>query len=145
MAEMSGTRRRRWWRIVGGRPKPRTTSDEDDSPASSSGWEPHADAGPASMLAARGALTLTARDGSPLLIIDTPRGPIAIDRRCPHMGARLLVEDVHGRTIRCREHGLRYDLRSGVCASGLPLSGRLRRYEVCIDNGRVVVDESSRH
>jgi nitrite reductase/ring-hydroxylating ferredoxin subunit len=101
------------------------------------------DAGPAALLFERGVLTVAGPHGASVLVINTRRGPVALEGRCPHMGAALSPDGVRGSTIRCEGHGFRYDLHSGACRTRHRLAGRLRTYGAWIDDGRVIVDLSS--
>ena len=130
------------------RSSPATSSDDRTVLGGGTGARQHVtsgpvDAGPASQLFEEGRLSVTLSDGWPVLIVDTRQGPVAVQGRCPHMGASLSEGEVRRSTIRCTRHGLRYDLRSGACRSRHALAGRLRRYDVWIDEGRVMVGEAA--
>ena len=127
---------------------PATTSDDRTVPGAGTAAQHDVassavDAGPVSQLFEEGRLSVTLSDGWPVLIVDTRQGPVAVQGRCPHMGASLSEGEVRRSTIRCTGHGLRYDLRSGACRSRHALAGRLRRYDVWIDEGRVMVGEAA--
>jgi 3-phenylpropionate/trans-cinnamate dioxygenase ferredoxin subunit len=59
----------------------------------------------------------------------------AIADSCPHNGAPLATGQLEGTTIKCRAHGLRFDIATG-CPSGA--SGfALRTYSARVHDGRV--------
>jgi len=62
----------------------------------------------------------------------------AIADSCPHAGASLATGLLDGTTIKCRAHGLRFDLATG-CARGAG-GFALRTYPARVHDGRVEVD-----
>lgn len=62
----------------------------------------------------------------------------AIADSCPHAGASLVTGQLEGTTIKCRAHGLRFDVATGCprVAGGFAL----RTYPVRVHDGRVEVD-----
>jgi nitrite reductase/ring-hydroxylating ferredoxin subunit len=52
----------------------------------------------------------------------------AIDDGCPHSGASLVGGILEGRSVRCRAHGLRFDLSNGCMPGAKGL--RVRTYPI---------------
>jgi 3-phenylpropionate/trans-cinnamate dioxygenase ferredoxin component len=77
-------------------------------------------------------------EGTPVLIIKTRRGVFAMENRCPHAGYPLDNAAVRRRHIKCRVHGLKYDMTSGVCRSGPgSRTGPLSTYCVWVHQGHL--------
>jgi 3-phenylpropionate/trans-cinnamate dioxygenase ferredoxin subunit len=62
----------------------------------------------------------------------------AIADSCPHNGASLATGQLEGTTIKCRAHGLRFDVATG-CPRGAG-GFALRTYPARVHDGRVEVD-----
>ena len=62
----------------------------------------------------------------------------AIADSCPHNGASLATGQLEGTTIKCRAHGLRFDIATGCprVAGGFTV----RTYPARVQDGRVEVD-----
>jgi 3-phenylpropionate/trans-cinnamate dioxygenase ferredoxin component len=56
-------------------------------------------------------------EGRAIALFNVDGALYAIDDSCPHAGASLLTGILEGRTVRCRAHGLRFDLANG-CMPG---------------------------
>jgi len=79
-----------------------------------------------------------------IAVFRTKRGWIALDDRCPHMGASLADGFVAGSEVQCSWHEWRYDVETGQC----PIRpwARVRVYPVRIDGDdvRIEVPDPSR-
>ena len=62
----------------------------------------------------------------------------AIADSCPHNGASLATGQLEGTTIKCRAHGLRFDVATGCPRSAAGFA--LRTYPARVHDGRVEVD-----
>ena len=62
----------------------------------------------------------------------------AIADSCPHNGASLATGQLEGTTIKCRAHGLRFDIATG-CPRGAG-GFAVRTYRARVHDGRVEVD-----
>ena len=51
--------------------------------------------------------------GKDLVLVRTPEGVSALDRKCTHMGADLCKGKVEAGQLVCPKHGARFDARSG--------------------------------
>ena len=67
-------------------------------------------------------------EGRAIAVFNVDGTLYAIDDGCPHSGASLVGGIVEGRSVRCRAHGLRFDLSNGCMpgANGL----RVRTYPI---------------
>ncbi|MEX2558226.1 MAG: Rieske (2Fe-2S) protein [Actinomycetota bacterium] len=61
----------------------------------------------------------------------------ALEDRCPHEGTPLSIGTPSGMTVRCRSHGLAFDLESGVCAANDDF--QVRNFRVHVRKGKVWV------
>jgi 3-phenylpropionate/trans-cinnamate dioxygenase ferredoxin subunit len=62
----------------------------------------------------------------------------AVDDSCPHAGSSLAAGRLEGRTIRCRAHGLRFDLATGTMP-GVPECS-VATFPVTLADGAIVVE-----
>ena len=60
-----------------------------------------------------------------LLLAHTPAGIVAVDDRCPHMGAPLSIGELDGCVVACPLHSGRFDLETGEAVQ-MPTTGGLR-------------------
>lgn len=67
---------------------------------------------------------------------------LAIDDRCPHQGASLAGGKLHGRSVQCPAHGLRFDLASGCMLQSAQLQVAVHPIE--IEQGRVFLHLSDK-
>ena len=80
-----------------------------------------------------------ARRGGHEIALFRIRGTVhAIADSCPHTGASLATGLLEGTTIKCRAHGLRFDITTG-CPRGAA-GFALRTYPTRVHDGRVEVD-----
>lgn len=80
-----------------------------------------------------------ARRGGHEIALFRIRGTVhAIADSCPHAGASLATGQLEGTTIKCRAHGLRFDITTG-CPRGAG-GFALRIYPARVRDGRVEVD-----
>jgi nitrite reductase (NADH) small subunit len=61
----------------------------------------------------------------------------ALGDRCPHRGGPLSQGIVHGASVTCPLHDWVIDLASGAACG--PDEGKTPTYEVCLENGRVLI------
>lgn len=66
----------------------------------------------------------------------------ALDDRCPHRGGPLSQGIVHGHKVTCPLHNFVIELASGNAVA--PDEGCVRRHEVQIENGRVLLSLDTR-
>ena len=75
----------------------------------------------------------------PVMVATVDGELIAFPGVCPHDDVSLVdygvIEDHH---LRCRVHGYRFDVRSGICEHNPQL--HLRRYKITIENDELWVD-----
>ncbi len=79
--------------------------------------------------------------GKSYLLLQTDGKVFLIENRCPHMDAPLATGDIQGGAIRCKAHGIAFDLTSGK-AQG-PLAGTLdcvERLELTYDGDKIGVE-----
>lgn len=62
----------------------------------------------------------------------------AIDDSCPHAGASLSGGQFDGRSVKCRAHGLRFDVATGCMAGGVE-GLKARVYPAQVVAGRIHV------
>lgn len=62
----------------------------------------------------------------------------ALDDSCPHSGASLSGGQFDGRSVKCRAHGLRFDVATGCMAGGID-GLQARVYPVQVVAGRIHV------
>lgn len=67
---------------------------------------------------------------------------------CPHLGTPLEWQedtflDPDGALIQCATHGALFEIESGRCISGPCLGQRLQAVPYILDNGLIMVEESS--
>ena len=62
---------------------------------------------------------------------------IAVDDRCPHMGAELSSGVVRERTVLCTWHGWQFDLESGQCMN--VEWAKLQRYPLSVQGDEIVL------
>ena len=67
----------------------------------------------------------------------------AIDDSCPHAGASLLGGVLDGRVVRCRAHGLRFDLATGGMPGARGFGVRAYAIEMRGDTAWLALDELS--
>lgn len=74
-------------------------------------------------------------DGVAVAVYKTRDGWIALDDKCPHMGASLADGTLHGDTVECSWHEWRYDVATGQC----PIRpwARVRVHEIKEEAGSV--------
>jgi nitrite reductase/ring-hydroxylating ferredoxin subunit/alkylhydroperoxidase/carboxymuconolactone decarboxylase family protein YurZ len=84
-----------------------------------------------------GAARRVAGDGRGLFVQRDAEGFSVHDSRCPHQGTDIPAAALAGCTLTCPQHGLRYDLRSGECAT--PGQPPLRRLPSRVEGGRLLV------
>lgn len=80
-------------------------------------------------------------DGKIYLLLQDEGQVYLIENRCPHMDAPLNNADIHKGSIRCKAHGIAFDLNSGK-AQG-PLASSLECLESLVlvyDGDRVGVE-----
>jgi nitrite reductase (NADH) small subunit len=79
-----------------------------------------------------------ARAEAAIAIFRTSDGRVfALGDRCPHRGGPLSQGIVHGARVTCPLHDWVIDLASGAACG--PDEGKAPTYEVCEENGRVLV------
>ena len=79
--------------------------------------------------------------GTRILLVGLPSGIRAYEDRCPHRDVPLCEGTLEGEVLTCRAHEWRYDAGSGC---GIERPGvHLRRFPVCIEAARVLVDVGS--
>ncbi|MFA5007047.1 MAG: Rieske 2Fe-2S domain-containing protein [Candidatus Izemoplasmatales bacterium] len=74
--------------------------------------------------------------------------PCAIADKCPHMGFPLSGGRYEDGVIRCKEHGLEIDVRTGLVANGVkadflklgPLDRSVRTYPAVVEDGNVFIE-----
>lgn len=79
--------------------------------------------------------------GKSYLLVQTAGQVFLVENRCPHMDAPLANGAIEQGTIRCKAHGIAFDLVSGK-AQG-PLAGSLdclERLELVYDGDRIGVE-----
>ncbi len=80
--------------------------------------------------------------GHDLLLVQQDGIPYLIENRCPHMDAPLThAAQVPGGLIRCRAHGIEFDLKSGKACGPLAntLDG-LKKYSLVYEGNQIGVD-----
>jgi len=73
--------------------------------------------------------------GHDIAVFCTSQGVFAVDDSCPHAGASLASGVVSGTKVRCRAHGLTFDLTTGKAVGGLCTAF----HEVRVSGDRVLV------
>ena len=80
-------------------------------------------------------------DGRHVLLVNGEKGPILIDRICPHAGGDLAKGKVVANRIRCPTHSYLFDLKTGSCPLGRREGwGPLGVYEVVESEGFLCVE-----
>ena len=83
----------------------------------------------------RGHGRLVSIHGNDIAVFCTSQGVFAVDDSCPHAGSSLASGVVSGTHVRCRAHGLTFDLTTGKAVGGL----RTACHEVRLSGDRVLV------
>ena len=78
------------------------------------------------------------REGHEIALFRVQGTVHAIADSCPHNGASLATGQLEGTTIKCRAHGLRFDIATG-CPRGAG-GFAVRTYRARVHDGRVEVD-----
>ena len=74
--------------------------------------------------------------------------PVAIADKCPHMGFPLSGGKYEAGVIRCKEHGLEVDIRTGAVVDSpkvaflkiAPTDMSVRSYPAYVENGNVYIE-----
>jgi 3-phenylpropionate/trans-cinnamate dioxygenase ferredoxin subunit len=68
-------------------------------------------------------------EGKGIVLFNVGGEIFALEDSCPHFGASLFAGKLEGSTVKCRAHGMRFDLRTGrmpgeggLCATTYPVS-----------------------
>lgn len=77
------------------------------------------------------------QEAPPLCVVKLGGAVYALADSCPHRGVPLSEGCIAGRTVECRRHGLRFDVRTGKSPTGL--CGAATPYRVDTDDGRLTV------
>jgi nitrite reductase/ring-hydroxylating ferredoxin subunit len=77
-------------------------------------------------------------DGSVRILVRLEDGVHALDGICTHQHAELAQGEVEDGVLWCPLHGAGYDVATGSVMSSPAVDG-LRRYAVCVADGRVLV------
>jgi nitrite reductase/ring-hydroxylating ferredoxin subunit len=85
-----------------------------------------------------GGRRLLRREGREIALFRVAGRHYALDDRCPHAGASLCGGQLEGGSVRCRAHGLRFDLATG-CLHGHSGFG-VAAYAVREHEGRIQID-----
>ena len=75
--------------------------------------------------------------GATVLLLRADDGYHALDNTCPHAGAPIGASWFDGETVTCRNHMMRFDVRTGVCPDAPSWSAQT--YPVRIQDGSVEV------
>src|SRR5262245_38213341 len=87
-----------------------------------------------------GKIAFVTVDGAGVALFRRGDEIFAIGNECPHQGGSLCDGWVEGDIVTCPLHGWEFDLRSGAC---MTVPGEsVPRYEVGIEDGAIVVEES---
>jgi 3-phenylpropionate/trans-cinnamate dioxygenase ferredoxin subunit len=84
-----------------------------------------------------GARRLVRRDGHEVALFNVDGRLHALEDRCPHAGASLVVGRLDGTWLTCRAHGLTFDLASGCMRGNAGLA--VRTYPVRVRSGRIEI------
>ena len=76
-------------------------------------------------------------DGRSVLVVRAADGYYALNNTCPHAGAPIGASWFDGETVTCRNHMMRFDVRTGVCPDAPSWSAQT--YPVRIQDGSVEV------
>ena len=87
---------------------------------------------------AEGGRWFARREGHEIALFRIQGTVHAIADSCPHNGASLASGQLEGTTIKCRAHGLRFDIATG-CPRGAA-GFTVRTYPTRVHDGRVEVD-----
>ncbi len=80
-------------------------------------------------------------DGHAILLLQPNDKPVAIENVCPHMDVPLDTGELTEEGIRCRAHGIAFDLQSGKAIG--PLANTLsclKRYPLIYEGTQIGVD-----
>jgi nitrite reductase/ring-hydroxylating ferredoxin subunit len=75
--------------------------------------------------------------GRQVLLVRADDGYHALNNTCPHAGAPIGASRFDGETVTCRNHLMRFDIRTGVCPDAPSWSAET--YPVRIQEGSVEV------
>jgi nitrite reductase/ring-hydroxylating ferredoxin subunit len=75
--------------------------------------------------------------GHRILLLRADDGYYALNNTCPHAGAPIGAADFDGETVTCRNHFMRFDVRTGVCPDAPSWSAQT--YPVRVQDGAVEV------
>jgi len=81
-------------------------------------------------------------NGHPLLLCQMEGQVFLIENRCPHMDFALTFADLlPGPKIRCRAHGIEFDMQTGRAYGPLAdtLDG-IKKYPVCYEGNKIGID-----
>ncbi len=79
--------------------------------------------------------------GVPLLLLQDEGQRYVIEDRCPHMEAPLRTGQIGGGKIRCRAHGIAFQLQSGQAEGALSGQlGCLKFYTLAYEGNKVGVE-----
>lgn len=78
-------------------------------------------------------------DGVPLLLIQSQGQRYLIRNQCPHRLANLREGRIDDGSIRCPQHGWRFDLASGDCVMPAPGAACLTRYPLVMEGNAIGV------
>lgn len=75
--------------------------------------------------------------GQRILLLRGEDGYYALNNTCPHAGAPIGASCFDGETVTCRNHMMRFDIRTGICPDAPSWSAQT--YPVRIQDGAVEV------
>jgi 3-phenylpropionate/trans-cinnamate dioxygenase ferredoxin subunit len=76
-------------------------------------------------------------DGKEIALFNVDGQVFATNDACPHAGASLGWGILEGAIVKCRSHGLRFDVTTGKIAAGSGLG--VRSYPTKTDGGKIYV------
>lgn len=76
-----------------------------------------------------------------VLLVRTAQGVSAYEDRCAHLGIPLSTGRLEGSVLTCSGHHYQYDAGTGQGIN--PKTVRLRRFDVKIEDGEILVDLAS--